>query len=122
MTLTVTTSLLEIGSRGLQLYDVDLPLEDATGGPPGSLSQPIMHSEMQPESSLDTIACADFNLVMDGSCGDPEAIDVHHDPEHRQPVTPTRDPAHAHATDGIGRSKRLQVGSACASWWLVESI
>lgn len=92
--LTVTTSLLEMGSRGLQLYEEDTPSPD-------SFSQQILHSETQPEPLPHTTTSADLSLVMDGSCGDETQKDVLRDPDHSK-VKPAR------AAHAAGHADRLQ--------------
>ncbi|KAK8371708.1 hypothetical protein O3P69_013560 [Scylla paramamosain] len=92
--LTVTTSLLEMGSRGLQLYEEDPPSLD-------SLSQQILHSETQLEPRPHAGTSADLSLVMDGSCGDEAPSEGLRDRDHRE-VNP------AHVPDVAGRAMRVQ--------------
>ncbi|XP_045111721.1 uncharacterized protein LOC123504881 [Portunus trituberculatus] len=92
--LTVTISMLEMGSRGLQLYEEEPPS-------PHPLSQQILHSEKQPEPHPNAGTSADLSLVIDGSCGDQAPSDALHDPDHRE-VKP------AHALDAASRAGRLQ--------------
>ena len=93
--LTLTTSLIEMGSRGLQLYEEDLPS-------PHSLSQQFLHSEEQPELRPQNGTSADLSLVIDGSCSDEASGDALRDPDHRKVKS-------THNSDTVKHAGRMQV-------------
>lgn len=94
--LTVTTGLLGMSSRGLQLTDPDPPSEAV-----GPESSP--HQNLQEEVKRDPVLESD---VSDGSCGEATPSDAQHDLEKNMTTTPfnitEKEPAD-------GRAGRLQV-------------
>lgn len=97
--LTVTTGLLGMGSRGLQVIDPDLPSE-AVG--PESPSRQVLQDEVERGSRLESD-------TLGGSCGDAAPCDGRHDLEEAKTTIPFNTTKEEPADD---RSGRVRVSSS----------